>query len=367
MKLFGLCCSSRTGTGSTHRTRGTAIAEFETQANSLVQSGRLEKTAAQHLVDCFVHNREALDLSGLGLEELPVNLLGRCEKLRRLNLSDNRLSAVPPEFFDLTQLTELDLSNNQLTALPDDLAKLQKLASLNLASNALAGSDLKPLAQLLPPSCQVIVDDEYDLQTPLEDSSISLPVSGFSKTFRWHFVAPTRELQSDEVEQAIAEFTKDCKSWQDGWQETGKGDWQKRFSDTDEMLRILLNPQSTRKGVTAIAYYAREHPIGIMLLNNKSNRVHIDALVTHPGTAGVGGALIEKAVDISVSRKYAGKVSLESLSRKSTEAYLALGFENKGEHGARGEMSLVPTDSGKWHQVNGHWQLKSYEGKRFLG
>jgi len=54
-----------------------------------------------------------------------------------LDLSYNRLTALPPEIANLTNLTELDLSDNQLTALPPEITKLTNLTMLRLSDNPL--------------------------------------------------------------------------------------------------------------------------------------------------------------------------------------------------------------------------------------
>jgi hypothetical protein len=58
--------------------------------------------------------------------------------LQRLDLSENQLTALPPEIGQLTALQRLDLSENQLTAaLPPEIGRLKALQSLNLERNQL--------------------------------------------------------------------------------------------------------------------------------------------------------------------------------------------------------------------------------------
>lgn len=60
---------------------------------------------------------------------------------RRADLSGNRLAGVSERFFaELRALEELDLSRNRLTALPDGLSYLKNLKSLNLSGNPLTDS-----------------------------------------------------------------------------------------------------------------------------------------------------------------------------------------------------------------------------------
>ena len=76
--------------------------------------------------------------------------LGQLARLRRLNLSHNRLTAVPEFIADLSRLQSLDLSANQLTALPTSLCQLTTLRMLNLSHNRLAvfPEDVAHLSQL---------------------------------------------------------------------------------------------------------------------------------------------------------------------------------------------------------------------------
>ena len=54
-----------------------------------------------------------------------------------LDLRYNRLTALPPEIGQLTNLTELNLGGNQLTTLPPEIAQLENLVYLNLEGDQL--------------------------------------------------------------------------------------------------------------------------------------------------------------------------------------------------------------------------------------
>ena len=62
--------------------------------------------------------------------------------LQELDLSDNALSALPPEIWNLTTLQLLYLSNNQLSELPPEIGNLALLQRLSLSGNQL--SELPP-------------------------------------------------------------------------------------------------------------------------------------------------------------------------------------------------------------------------------
>ena len=64
--------------------------------------------------------------------------LVRLSQLRQLNVSGNRLMALPETIGQLTQLKELNAADNKLTALPNSLGQLAQLQQLNLANNALS-------------------------------------------------------------------------------------------------------------------------------------------------------------------------------------------------------------------------------------
>eukprot|EP00824_Muranothrix_gubernata_P017515 TRINITY_DN35844_c0_g1_i1.p1 TRINITY_DN35844_c0_g1~~TRINITY_DN35844_c0_g1_i1.p1 ORF type:complete len:437 (+),score=75.48 TRINITY_DN35844_c0_g1_i1:60-1370(+) len=64
-----------------------------------------------------------------------VEGLGTLQRLQRLDLSHNRISSLPPSFFDLTSLRELNLEGNKLTSIHHAIAHLTDLSSLNLAQN----------------------------------------------------------------------------------------------------------------------------------------------------------------------------------------------------------------------------------------
>ncbi len=77
-----------------------------------------------------------LNLSDLRLKAIPPEI-GCLTTLRELDLSHNRLTAVPPEIGDLTALQQLNLSYNRLTAIPSKLSRLRALRDLDLSHNQL--------------------------------------------------------------------------------------------------------------------------------------------------------------------------------------------------------------------------------------
>jgi len=83
-------------------------------------------------------NLTYLGLSNNQLTALPPET-GNLTNLTRLRLDRNQLTALPPEIGNLTNLTELYLGGNQLTALPPQIGKLTSLITLRANGNRLTG------------------------------------------------------------------------------------------------------------------------------------------------------------------------------------------------------------------------------------
>lgn len=78
-----------------------------------------------------------LDLSMSGFTEVPVKDIAAIKKATVLDLSNNKLTILPPTFCTLTHLVELDLSKNMLRELPESFGSLEKLKRLDLYGNEL--------------------------------------------------------------------------------------------------------------------------------------------------------------------------------------------------------------------------------------
>ncbi|MEA3117770.1 MAG: hypothetical protein QOI13_1040 [Paraburkholderia sp.] len=99
-------------------------------------------------------------------------------------------------------------------------------------------------------------------------------------------------------------------------------------------------------------------PVGVMrsdLLQDRS--VHVNGIVTHPGSKGVGGALIEGAVNYSMKNGGSGIVHLQYLDEASREAYSKLGFRFEGGSGVN--MILAPAArSDLWERTADGYRLR---------
>ncbi|MCC5643666.1 TIR domain-containing protein, partial [Nostoc sp. CHAB 5824] len=79
-------------------------------------------------------NLQSLNLDGNQLSSLPPEF-GQLTNLQSLNLDGNQLSSLPPEFGQLTNLQSLNLSSNQLSSLPREIRQLSNLKKLDLRRN----------------------------------------------------------------------------------------------------------------------------------------------------------------------------------------------------------------------------------------
>ncbi|XP_061599768.1 leucine-rich repeat-containing protein 57 [Cololabis saira] len=82
-------------------------------------------------------------LTGKGLQEFPEELQRLTANLRTMDLSGNKIEALPGSVGNFVQLKSLTLNSNRLTGLPAEIGKLKKLETLSVNGN---------LIKQLPPS-----------------------------------------------------------------------------------------------------------------------------------------------------------------------------------------------------------------------
>ncbi len=89
----------------------------------------------------FLFAQEAvLDSSALLSEPIYTSLKSAMvhpERVYRLDLSKNKLAAIPPEVFTLRNLQMLNLSKNRIKEIPPGIAELKHLQRLDLSRNVL--------------------------------------------------------------------------------------------------------------------------------------------------------------------------------------------------------------------------------------
>ena len=78
-----------------------------------------------------------LDLSIMGLTQIPDDIFDGFANLERIDLNNNQLTELPQSIGNLTNLKWLTLSSNQLTELPQSIGNLTNLEILLLGINKL--------------------------------------------------------------------------------------------------------------------------------------------------------------------------------------------------------------------------------------
>jgi len=95
-----------------------------------------KEEALRRIKEAAVTGATELYLSHQGLTKLPPELF-QLKNLTSLDLGGNQLTALPPELFQLKNLTGLHIYGNQLSSLPPELFQLKNLTTLDLGFNQL--------------------------------------------------------------------------------------------------------------------------------------------------------------------------------------------------------------------------------------
>ncbi|WMX17172.1 COR domain-containing protein [Aureispira sp. CCB-E] len=137
------------------------------------------RTALTKILRAKKQNWEFLDLSGLGMKELPQEVfelihlktlrlgkyrtkiknaitiipkeIAKLKNLEKLDLTDNKISELPPEIAQLNNLEILILSSNKFTVVPSELTKMTNLKELFLGNNRISvlPTEIKHLSNLI--------------------------------------------------------------------------------------------------------------------------------------------------------------------------------------------------------------------------
>ena len=86
----------------------------------------------------FLGQLRTLDIANNAIASIPAGCFVKWNRLERLLVNDNRLTALSADVGSLSALKELDLRNNRLRALTAEIANLKQLTKLNLEGNWIA-------------------------------------------------------------------------------------------------------------------------------------------------------------------------------------------------------------------------------------
>jgi hypothetical protein len=194
--------------------------------------------------------------------------------------------------------------------------------------------------------------------------------------------APIKKLSWDEAISTLAIFQQNLKQWEPDFDpEIFKkgGTLGKPESDLTSKEKTLVRLYATHNMVdnmrmhltclnpgdfSPYAYFVNGLPVGLMLLqDNPPTPVFISYVVTHPGAEGAGGALIERAVNVSTARSGNGLVKLMAENANAHAAFSAIGFTDDAFSNF---LILHPSASDKWRQKDGRWRLEKYIDEDYL-
>ena len=120
-----------------------------------------------------------LYLSNQGLTELPTELF-QLKNLNVLDLSNNQLASLPLELFQLANLKSLALDTNQLINLPPEIVQLKKLIALALSHNQLTKGWTATLREIRF-RCQPAKRTWMSRSKPRKMTASSMGLSGLSR------------------------------------------------------------------------------------------------------------------------------------------------------------------------------------------
>jgi len=86
---------------------------------------------------------QSCNLAGNLITKIPTKLATSFSLITELNLSNNRISALPSEITNCSQLEKLDISSNSFVQLPSCLTDLPQLKSLNASKNFVAEVEIE--------------------------------------------------------------------------------------------------------------------------------------------------------------------------------------------------------------------------------
>eukprot|EP00607_Mallomonas_marina_P001888 CAMPEP_0182426176 /NCGR_PEP_ID=MMETSP1167-20130531/12586_1 /TAXON_ID=2988 /ORGANISM="Mallomonas Sp, Strain CCMP3275" /LENGTH=424 /DNA_ID=CAMNT_0024607425 /DNA_START=110 /DNA_END=1384 /DNA_ORIENTATION=- len=105
-----------------------------TQLRELDLSANLLETIPSGLSSCTL--LQQLHLGANKISEIPSEVLFTLVNLRELQLYKNRITTIPPEIGNLSEITRLSLSSNNIRSLPEEIGACTQLTELYLNNNA---------------------------------------------------------------------------------------------------------------------------------------------------------------------------------------------------------------------------------------
>merc|ERR1712165_409349 len=91
-------------------------------------------------------NLQTCNLAGNLISKIPTKLAVSFSLITELNLSNNRISALPTEMTNCSQLEKIDISSNSFVQLPSCLTEMPQLKSLNASKNFVAEVELETVS-----------------------------------------------------------------------------------------------------------------------------------------------------------------------------------------------------------------------------
>jgi hypothetical protein len=187
------------------------------------------------------------------------------------------------------------------------------------------------------------------------------------KEYSWVNEPPIREVKGQELQAIKKLFLEHVVGWSTTNGLTVERNifytrWEEHYINAGTIANQMCSP--------AYVYHIDGQPLGLVtvLTSDSGDSIYIPEIATHPGTEGVGGALVERVVKLSVESGFGGVVTLFACSDKASDAFLKLGFVFDGSppRDGVGDMTLNPAKNDKWTQVGKEWKLAGCASKKYL-
>jgi Leucine-rich repeat (LRR) protein len=112
---------------------------------------------------------KACNLSSNVITKIPAKFPSKFSLITELNLSNNRMSTLPEEISECTQLERVDISRNSFIALPACLFTLPAIVSLDAKKNFVADVDIEAMQ-----SCRTLETVNLEENPLTRDASVAL-------------------------------------------------------------------------------------------------------------------------------------------------------------------------------------------------